>query len=243
MKLKQRAAQVPVEKIKPSPYFFRDSPAREDLDALKTSMSKIGQIHAGSVVPVLDGRSDGVDYELINAHRRLMAANELGWETFTADIWEFTDEERGDPAKREIAIRQFLAAANMQEPLTPLERAEQYQRVMDVMGMDTVGLAALFDRTEEEILEDLRYIFIDPDVRDELHKPEVATRLGREHLDLVTSQRHEEGLAPEAGNRAGAAVAARTEGQRASTTDFSSERSKRSSNRIARRRRERTPPS
>lgn len=185
MNLSQRAVPIQIQKIRLSPYFFRDNPSREALDELKASLSKFGQIHAVSVVPAYDTARDGQDYELINGHRRLLASTELGWEQLTADVWEFVPEELNDPLKREKAIRQFLAAANLQEPLTPLERAEQYQRLMDSMGMDTKDLAVLFDQSETDVLADLKYIFIDPEVRQELHDPEVASRLGRAHLDTL----------------------------------------------------------
>jgi ParB family chromosome partitioning protein len=140
-----------VNEIKLSPHHFRDTTVDKRLEQLATSFKKVGQVHAISVV-----RRNG-SKELINGHRRWKAAPLAGMKTLRADIYEFDGKEIDNPAEQQKAIAQFLLAANMSEPLLPLERANYYDDAIQNLGMTIEDLADIHSVSVDEIREDLKF--------------------------------------------------------------------------------------
>lgn len=187
MRLIEKSTQIELSKIRKSAYFFRDEPAEEDIRALAESIKVRGQIHPVSVVRLSKKTAKGHEFELTNGHRRYLACQLVSLPTIRADIYEYTPEELADESERQSAIVQFLHDANMQEPLTPVERAQQFVAMMETFDLTPKALAEMFHRSVEEVEEDLKYAFIDRKVREEISKPDSARKLTREHLQILAN--------------------------------------------------------
>ena len=187
MKLVKKSEQIELSKIKKSPYFFRDTPAEEDVEALADSIKTRGQIHPIGLVKLHKMTAKGHLYEIINGHRRFLACQSASLPTVRADIYEYTPEELADESERQTAIVQFLYDANLQEPLTPVERAEQFVAMMESFDLTPTELADMFHKPVGEIEEDLKYAFIDTNVREEISKPENARKISHDHLRILAS--------------------------------------------------------
>lgn len=182
MHLLEKSVDISLKKIKRSLYHWRSEPAKEDLDELAESLKAEGQIHNVSLVK-LHQPARGVEYELINGHRRYMAAKLAELETLRADIYEFDPEEVADESKRAQSILKFLFAANLQEELQPLERAETYRQALEMFGLDPEELAEFFGRSPAEVSMDLKYLFIDPAVSKTIK--ENYEKISSEHVRLL----------------------------------------------------------
>ena len=185
MKLVKKSEQIEVNKIKKSPYFFRDTPAKEGVEALADSIITRGQIHPISLVKLPKVTPKGHLYEIINGHRRFLACQFAGLPTIRADVYEYSPEEQADESERQMAIVQFLYDANLQEPLTPVERAEQFAAMMESFDLTPAELAVMFHKPVGEIEEDLKYAFIDVKVREEISKPDNANKISHDHLRIL----------------------------------------------------------
>ena len=87
--LPQSGKVVPLSKIRPSPYQPRIDINEAFIDGLRESMQT-----AGLATPVLVRPVRGEDaYELIDGHRRVVAAQHLGWDEIAAHVRELTDSE------------------------------------------------------------------------------------------------------------------------------------------------------
>ena len=84
MKVVERGVEIPVEKIKSSPFQPR---MNFDLESLLSSISEDGILR-----PLWVRRIGIEEYELIDGERRLRAAKELGMQTVPCDIIEVDDE-------------------------------------------------------------------------------------------------------------------------------------------------------
>lgn len=187
MRLVEKSRDIEQGKIRKSAHFFRDHPAEEDLDALAESIRLKGQIHPVSVVRLQEPSARGHEYELINGHRRLLATQKENLSTIRADVYEYTAEELADEGERQSAIVRFLHDANMQEPLTPIELAEQFVSMMETFDLSTREIAEMFHRSVEEVEDTLKFHFIDKRVRDEIAKPDNARKMTSEHLRLLAN--------------------------------------------------------
>lgn len=159
LELKEIGVQVPLSKIKHSAQKVRRETAAQGIDNLVSSMVKHGQIHAVSVI-----RNDDGSCEVINGHRRA-AAGVLGkLPSLRANVYAVPP---GEEDNRELLIQQHLYAANMAEPLLPIERARGYEALMEDLDFDVDQVAAAFDgETPETVADTLRYLNIDERVLD-----------------------------------------------------------------------------
>ena len=185
MRLIEKSQDIEQGKIRKSAYFFRDHPAEEDLNALTESIRLKGQIHPVSVVRLSEASVRGHEYELINGHRRLLATQKANLATIRADVYEYTPEELADEGERQSSIVRFLHDANMQEPLTPIELAEQFVSMMETFDLGPKEIALMFHRSVEEVEDTLKFQFIDKRVRDEIAKPDNARKVTGEHLRIL----------------------------------------------------------
>jgi ParB/RepB/Spo0J family partition protein len=155
----ETGSQVPIDKIGESGQKVRSTTADAGIDDLLASLKAQGQIHA---ISLLD-EGTGV-YELINGHRRLTAAKRGKMPALRANIYGIP---KGEEAKRELLIQQHLYAANLAEPLLPLERARQFEQVMHEFGFDVEKIAEVFDgETAESVTRTMKYLAIDQKVID-----------------------------------------------------------------------------
>jgi ParB/RepB/Spo0J family partition protein len=157
MKAKRYEANLPVKKIRQSPFHFRKESSKEKLEDLAESVRKHGLIHAISVVEDPAG-----GYALINGHRRWLAHKELlKAAKIRANVYEFEPDELKDEAQRRQAVAEFLLAANKSEPLIPVERARYYFDAMERFGWSVEDIAKVHDVTVKSVQDDLVFLSLD----------------------------------------------------------------------------------
>lgn len=178
MKLVDIGVEIPVEDITQSPYHLRKETAEENLDDLAGSIEQVGLIHAISVVRGPDGK-----VQLTNGHRRYLAHVRLGREMIRANIYEFSEEELADEQKRQMAVAQFLLAANQSEPLIPLERARYYGEAMAQFGLTVEELSRIHNRPISEIVSDLKWLNLSTKVTDLV--AEHRNKFSNDHLRML----------------------------------------------------------
>src|SRR5438445_7636280 len=143
---------LPIAKIRQSPYHFRKETAEEKLDDLAASIKEIGLIHAISVVRTPGG------FELVNGHRRFLAHKKAKLPTIRATVYDYEPEELADERKRQESVVKFLLAANSAEPLIPVERARYYEEAMEKFGWEPEDIARVHHVTVDKVLEDLQFL-------------------------------------------------------------------------------------
>lgn len=142
------SVEIPLNQIELSSQKWRSTTADAGLEELAASIKEQGQIHNVSLLRDGEGK-----YEVINGQRRVSASGLGKLRTIRADLYVF--EPDGDE-DRDLAIARHLYAANMAEPLLPLERARMFDDIRRETGFSVEQLADLFeDETPESIVEAL----------------------------------------------------------------------------------------
>lgn len=151
--------EVPLKKIRETAQKVRRETAEQGIEELLASLRKHGQIHAVSVIDENDGT-----YTITNGHRRLLAAQRGKLATLRANIYRVPD---GQELDRERLIQEHLYAANLAEPLLPVEKARMFDLFMQDFGFTVEQVAACFeDETAETVVDTLRFLSIDETVLD-----------------------------------------------------------------------------
>jgi ParB/RepB/Spo0J family partition protein len=152
---------VPLSKISEigSAQKVRRETVDQKLDELLKSIKKHGQIHPVSLVEDPEGK-----YEVANGNRRVLAARKGHLPHVRANIYRVP---AGEEENRALLIQQHLYAANMAEPLLPVERARMYETVMSEFEFDLDRTAEMFEgETADSIADTLRFLNIDQAVLD-----------------------------------------------------------------------------
>ncbi|MFL1901037.1 ParB/RepB/Spo0J family partition protein [Streptomyces tauricus] len=153
---------VPLDEIAESPQKVRRETVEQHLDDLVKSIKEHGQIHAVSLLR--DDNDATGKYELVNGHRRCMAARRGGMKTLRANIYRVP---AGQEKNKDLLIQQHLYAANMAEPLLPVERARMFEEVMREYNMTVEQVANHFEgETAQSVAEAMKYLAIDQVVLD-----------------------------------------------------------------------------
>jgi ParB/RepB/Spo0J family partition protein len=145
LKLIQKAIDVQVDEIEQSGQKWRASTGDRALEELAESIKANGQIHNISLLTNGSGKK-----EVINGHRRAASAKHYGIPVLRADVYEFDPVEGED---LDLAIARHLYAANMAEPLLPLERARMFDDIMRETGFDVDQVADLFENESAESIQ------------------------------------------------------------------------------------------
>jgi len=154
--LKKKSVDIPLDQIELSSQKWRTSTGDAGLEELANSLKEQGQIHNISLLPSID---DETKYEIANGHRRASAAEVGGLRTIRADLYEHEPVEGED---RDLAIARHLYAANMSEPLLPLERARMFEKIMEETDFTVSQVADLFENeTADSVAEVLALLEID----------------------------------------------------------------------------------
>ncbi len=151
--------QIPLNKIRETAQKVRRETADQGIDELLASMRKHGQIHAVSLIDEGDGT-----YTLANGHRRMLAGQRGKFPSLRANIYRVPN---GQEAERERLIQEHLYAANLAEPLLPVEKARMFDTFMRDFGFTVEQVADCFEEeTPETVLDTLRFLNIDDTVLD-----------------------------------------------------------------------------
>jgi ParB/RepB/Spo0J family partition protein len=178
MKAKKYSEQLPITKIRQSPFHFRKESAMEKMEDLAASIDSLGLIHAISVVD--DGRGS---YELINGHRRWLAHKHLKRKQIRSNIYEYEKDELDDEARRRQVVAEFLLAANKAEPLIPIERARYYAEAMDKFDWSVEDIARVHNVTVKSVQDDLVFLSLDDRVLDMVQAS--PDRFSTDHLRVL----------------------------------------------------------
>lgn len=128
--------RVPLELIDEPSLPMREKMSREAMDELKASLALVGQL-----VPVILVKR-GERFELLDGHRRYIAARELGWKELEAKF-RTADTETEEATK--------VHANLMREGVNPAEEAIYYDQLLKRDGLDLDGLCRLVGRSPDYI--------------------------------------------------------------------------------------------
>jgi ParB/RepB/Spo0J family partition protein len=176
LKLIEKSVDIPLDAIEQSHQKWRTTTGDRGIEELAESIKRNGQIHNISLLKTGKGK-----YEVINGHRRFGAGEFGGFPTLRADLYEF---EPDDGEQLDLAIARHLYAANLSEPLLPLERARMFNEVMHETGFDIAQVADLFDdESTESVGEALALLGISDEALEVIEKN--ADRFTEGHLRVL----------------------------------------------------------
>lgn len=142
---------LPVEKIKPSPF-----QPRQAFDPAKLA-ELVESIKEGGLIQPLVVRKSGDDYELIVGERRLKAMEKLGWETAPAVII--------DSASNETVMEMALIENIQREDLNPLEEASAYYRLITECNISQSDVAARVGKDRSSVANSIRLLSLPDKVK------------------------------------------------------------------------------
>lgn len=141
---------IPIDKIRQSPYQPRKMPDSEEIYDLSRSIRACGVLQ-----PILV-RSVSKGYELVSGSRRLRAVRLAGMDAIPAIIIQAAEFESATLALIE----------NIQTlPLDLFEEAEAFESIMQYYGLDEDELAAKIGRNRAYVTNKLKLLKLTPDVR------------------------------------------------------------------------------
>ncbi len=155
---------VPLELIDEPPLPMRERMSREGLDELKDSLAALGQL-----VPVILVRR-GERFELLDGHRRYIAARELGWKDLRADF-RAADTETDEAVK--------VHAMLVREGINPAEEAIYYDQLVKRDSLDLDAVARLVHRSPDYISDRVRLLRGDPAVFEKLRDGTITLGVAR----------------------------------------------------------------
>ena len=128
-----------------------------DVSALAVSMRQVGLIQPITVRPSPAGVKG---FEIIAGHRRVKAAESLGWDTIAANIVTATD----------VQVMGLALVENLhRDSLSPLEEAEGFAQLRDAAGYTPEQLALKTGRTKGWVYQRLKLLDLCTEARKALH--------------------------------------------------------------------------
>ncbi len=136
--------EIPIEKIKASPFQSRQAFDPGKLAELAESIKERGVIQPVVVRPVND------TYELIAGERRLKAVQKLDWPTIPAIVVESADNE--------TAMEMALIENLQREDLNPIEEASGYHRLITECNLSQADVAARVGKDRSSVANAIRLL-------------------------------------------------------------------------------------
>lgn len=128
-----------------------------DVAPLAVSMRQVGLIQPITVRPSPAGVKG---FEIIAGHRRVKAAESLGWDTIAANIVTATD----------VQVMELALVENLhRDSLSPLEEAEGFAQLRDAAGYTPEQLALKTGRTKGWVYQRLKLLDLCTEARKALH--------------------------------------------------------------------------
>lgn len=152
-------AEVPIAEIAESPHNPRKIFSDADIEELAQSIREQGVLQPVRVRPARAPLFEDADYELVFGARRLRAAKLAGLERIPAIVGELDDSE--------VAEAQMVEN-DQRTDVHPLERAQAYQRMLDVGGekASAAWIAGRVGRDKATVCKSLKLLELAPAVRD-----------------------------------------------------------------------------
>lgn len=166
---------IAVDKIKPNPNQPRREFDETALAELANSIRINGVLQPIMVRPVGDG-----SFELVAGERRWRASQRAGKASIPATIRNLTDQQ-----SLEIALVENL----QRQDLGPLDRAEGYQRYLDLFGGTVEQLAVRLAESRANVVNYLRLLKLPPEIRSMLSRNELSMGHARAIAGVSDPQR------------------------------------------------------
>ena len=128
-----------------------------DVSAIAASMRQVGLIQPITVRPAPEGVKG---FEVVAGHRRVKAAESLGWQAIAANIVKATD----------VQVMELALVENLhRESLSPLEEAEGFAQLRDAAGYTPEQLALKTGRTKGWVYQRIKLLDLCTEARKALH--------------------------------------------------------------------------
>jgi len=146
-----------------------ENPSRETIDPERVGALADDIAANGLLQPMGVTGPDGAGrYRIAYGHRRLLALELLKWRDVTVKCW---------PAGTDVALLR-VSENNIREQLTPLEQAAECRGFLE-RGVPVSGIARLFRRSHQWVLERLELLELPDDVRLALNDGGVSMAVAR----------------------------------------------------------------
>lgn len=168
--------EIDIDLIRPNPDQPRTSFKDSALDELAQSISTNGVVQ-----PIVVRRS-GSGYEIVAGERRWRAAQRAGLRRIPAVVKEVSDDK----------LLELALIENIQrEELNPIEEANAYRKLIDIIGLTQEGVAASVGKDRTLIATSLRLLKLPEDIQKLIEDGKLSAGHGRALLltDDVTIQR------------------------------------------------------
>lgn len=128
-----------------------------DVSSLAVSMRQVGLIQPITVRPAPEGVKG---WEIIAGHRRVKAAESLGWQAIAANVVQATD----------VQVMELALVENLhRETLSPLEEAEGFAQLREAAGYTPEQLALKTGRTKGWVYQRLKLLDLCTEAKRALH--------------------------------------------------------------------------
>jgi len=161
--------EVPLAKIRPSPFQPRKRFDDAKLDELAASIRTRGVLSPVIVRQTPDG------YELVAGERRVRAAERAGLDRVPAVVREMSNAEM-----LEVALIENL----QREDLNPVEEAEVYRRLVEEFNLTQEEIASRVGKDRASVANTLRLLKLPPRIREDLIGGRLSAGHGRALLAL-----------------------------------------------------------
>lgn len=168
--------EIDIDVIRPNPDQPRTRFADAALDELAQSISTNGVVQ-----PIVVRRS-GAGYEIVAGERRWRAAQRAGLRRIPAVVKDVSDDK----------LLELALIENIQrEELNPIEEANAYRKLIDIIGLTQEAVAASVGRDRTLIATALRLLKLPEDIQKLIEEGKLSAGHGRALLltDDVTVQR------------------------------------------------------
>src|SRR5713226_7636940 len=155
----ERAAEVPVSRLRPSPFQPRQAMDPQEFSGLVESIRRHGVLQPIVVRPVGDG------FEVVAGERRWRAAEAAGLAAVPAVVRALSDQE---------ALELALVENLQREDLGPLERARAYRRLMSEFGITQEQVAQRVGKSQPSIANSVRLLQLPQQILTSLQAGRIA---------------------------------------------------------------------
>lgn len=150
---------------------------QKELEELAQSLKTVGQ-----QTPILVYWSDADDrYVIIAGERRFRAAQLAGIATLTCQIHPHK------PTDAELVELQYVENAQ-RSGLSPIEEAESYKRLQELMGYSANQLAQRIGKDQTTVSRSLKLLTLSEELKSEIHNGKIPVSIAREIVKLESSE-------------------------------------------------------
>jgi ParB family chromosome partitioning protein len=173
-------AEIPVDRVRSSPYQPRRDIEDAALRGLAASVAEHGVLQPILVTESLDG------YQLIAGERRLRAAQMAGLQYIPAIVRQLADEQQ-----LEVALVENIQRAD----LNALEEATAYRQLIDEFGLSQDDVARRVGRARSSVANTLRLLDLALPVQEAIRTGAISEGHGRAIASIAMAQGQESLLA------------------------------------------------